>query len=236
MAIKSKAGTIINGIEIIAYRKSIDIDIKFSDGTILTNVELGNLKKGSIKNPMNPIIYGLGFIGIGNYTYTKDIRPYKVWNGMLKRCYCEKNFVFHPTYKDCSVHPDWLNFQNFAKWYYENYKEGFQLDKDLLVEGNRVYSAETCCFVPRELNNIISNVRDTKSETPLGVYPFKNKFRASVNQCGKRLFLGTFDDQMDAFYAYKKAKELFIRKQAEKYRMQIGGIVYSNLINYVINP
>lgn len=231
-----RTGEILHGIEIIRYRSSIDIDIKFPDGNIIKNVEYGNLKKNSIKNPFAPRIWNVGFIGIGKYNYKDNLTAYRTWEGMIRRCYNSKHQLDCPTYKDCEVHPDWHNFQNFAEWFYLNYKDGFQLDKDLSLIGNKIYGAEFCCFVPQDLNKLLSVKKNTDSKTPLGVYPYKDKFRASVHNGKKRVFLGTFINQEDAFSVYKKAKEEYIKEQAIKYKFYIPEIVYKNLINFIVTP
>ena len=86
-----RTGQVINNVTIIKYRKSCDIDIMFEDGTVLKNVEYSNLKKGSIKNPYLPSLYGVGFFGIGKYNYKDNLNCYRTWDGMLRRCYDEKN-------------------------------------------------------------------------------------------------------------------------------------------------
>ena len=232
----NRTGEIVNGVEIIAYRSAVDIDVKFSDGTILTNVEYSNLKKNSIKNPFEPRICKVGFIGIGKYDYINNITAYRTWEGMIRRCYDDKHQKDCPTYKGCIVHPDWHNFQNFAKWFYGNYKDGFQLDKDLLELNNRVYSSDKCRFIPQDLNKIFTSVKKTNSITPLGVYPCNNRFRASINKGKNRVYLGSFDSETDAFSAYKNAKESYIKEQAEKYKNDIDEKIYHNLINYIVKP
>ena len=103
-------------------------------------------------------IYGIGFIGVGNYksrNKTGHTKAYNAWAAMLQRCYDSKLHLRNPTYKECSVIEEWYNFQNFAGWFEKNYIDGYQLDKDLLIKGNKIYSPETCCFVPKEINLIL---------------------------------------------------------------------------------
>lgn len=103
--------------------------------------------------------YGVGYIGEGAYkiSFKRVFYPHYIyWRTMMKRCYSDHFHTQFPTYKDCSVVKDWHNFQNFAKWYDENYyeigEEMMHLDKDILVKGNKVYSPETCVFVPQSIN------------------------------------------------------------------------------------
>ncbi len=91
---------------------------------------------------------------------------------MLERCYSEKRQKIQPTYKDCTVHADWRNYQLFAKWYYENYPsdgEKYDIDKDILVEGNRVYSPEACMFVTRKENTVKALAKSYAFVSPDGI-------------------------------------------------------------------
>ena len=40
---------------------------------------------------------------------------YRVWKGMLKRCYSPELQERQPTYKGCSVSKEWLTFSNFRR-------------------------------------------------------------------------------------------------------------------------
>ena len=80
---------------------------------------------------------------------------YRVWKGMLERCYSIKYQESQPTYIGCSVTDEWLTFSAFKNWMEKQNFEGMQLDKDLLIEGNKVYSPETCVFVSGMVNNFI---------------------------------------------------------------------------------
>lgn len=118
-----------------------------------------NIKSGSIRDKLKPILYGIGFIGVGEHrssVYGKTTKPYDVWRGMLARCYgprTQKN----KSYAGCTVAKEWHNFQNFAQWYADNYPSDgkkYQIDKDIKIRGNREYSPEACCFVtPKENSN-----------------------------------------------------------------------------------
>ena len=231
-----RTGEIWHGIEIIAYRKSIDIDIKFPDGTVLYNVDYGNLKNKSIKNPFKPRICDIGYIGTGIYNYADNLTAYRTWEGMLRRCYNEKHQNNFPSYKGCSVVKEWHNFQVFAEWFYKNYKDDFQLDKDLTIIENKVYGPEYCSFIPQDLNKMLTGKRNSDSTTPTGVYPCKNKFKASVHNGLKRVYLGSFENETDAFNSYKIAKESYVKEQANRYMNEISEVIYQNLMNYIVKP
>lgn len=133
---------------------------------------------------------------------------------MLKRCYSKTYQDHRPTYAGCSVAKEWLLFSVFRSWVQSQDYEGKALDKDLLVEGNKVYSPETCCFIDKALNNFLLSNLKTRGEYLLGVTKHGNKFKA---QCSNPLtksrgYLGLFSSEIEAHAAYMKEK----RKIAEQ--------------------
>ena len=78
---------------------------------------------------------------------------YDRWHGMLRRCYSAAWQSRHPAYIGCSVDKRWHSFVAFREWALSQPQwEGLHLDKDLLVPGNKVYSPETCLFIPQSVN------------------------------------------------------------------------------------
>lgn len=185
-------------------------------------------------DPYTPSAYGIGYMGEGSYSSSENGIPtkcYKQWNSMLLRCYDEKHLVRYPTYRGCSVSEEWHNFQNFAKWYEKYYIEGYALDKDILIKGNKVYGPTTCCFIPAEINSMFKVYNRTY---PTGVQKVGKKFRAYICTHVETINLGHFLTVEEAFNAYKIAKEKHIKIIAEKYRSVIDVRVYECLINYQI--
>lgn len=192
-----------------------------------------------MKNLNTPSIYDRGFIGEGQYkpTYkSKRTEAYRAWTSMFLRCYDAKFHLGNPTYKGCTVHPNWFNFQNFAKWFYEKYKGGFQLDKDIKFKGNKVYSEHRCSLVPKFINGVLSARGNGRGSLPIGVIYHKaaRKFVAQINLRGKRKHLGSYDNPKQAFIAYKEAKEDYIKEVAEEYKNVLEPMVYECLIRYEI--
>jgi hypothetical protein len=153
--------------KIIEYTNNKKVSVVFEDGTKVYNKTFEMVRHGYIKNPNTRSVYGVGFIGEGSYkSRTNSIhnKNYICWKSMLQRCYSEAYQKHKPTYVGCTVVVDWHNFQNFAKWFEENYdfssKEPLQLDKDILIKGNKIYSPETCCFVTNSVNNASRNKRN----------------------------------------------------------------------------
>lgn len=113
-----------------------------------------------------------------------------------------------------------------------NYIEGFELDKDILVKGNKVYSPETCCFVPKEVNSFFTRCNKARGEYPVGVVKSNNKFRARIG--ANRKSLGTFNTPEEAFNAYIVAKKEGAKILAKKYKNNLLKKCYQAIINYKI--
>lgn len=157
--------------KILQYNKWDDIEIYFINTGYSTNAQASNIRNGNIKDLMLPSIFEVGFIGDGVHKSSsngKITKPYRAWSGMMHRCYSEKTQKRQPTYKCCSVDPRWHNFQVFAKWFELNYVDGFQLDKDIKVKGNKIYSPETCIFVSAKENSMASHAKLHKYKNPNG--------------------------------------------------------------------
>lgn len=191
---------------------------------------------GKIKK-RNRFVRGIGINDYKGCVHDKDMQDipsYKLWTRILARCYDTKRYH---TYKDCGICDEWLRFSNFKRWFDENYIDGYHLDKDILVKGNKVYSPETCCFVPQEINKLIINAKKHRGELPVGVSRNAGKYAALVSYKSKFLYLGRYDTPQEAFSAYKQAKEMHIKEIANEYYSQgkITKRVYDALMNYKIN-
>lgn len=180
--------------------------------------------------------------GIGKYPiFINGVKSpqYSTWYGMLNRCYNENFHLKEPAYIGCIVCEEWHNFQNFAQWYddniYETEGKHAHLDKDILIKGNKIYSPETCCFVPQNINNLLTKSFNRRGLLPIGVTLQKGKHNASCrNGNGIRIHLGLYKTPELAFEAYKTYKENLIKELAEKYRELIPENVYNALINYKV--
>lgn len=225
---------------IVRYKDNKDVDIQFEDGTLTLNRNYSEVISGGIRNPNTPSIYGVGYISEGVYKTTlngKRTKHYVSWRGMLCRCYSDNFLERYPTYKDVTVCEDWHNFQNFAKWHEENYKphmQGWCLDKDILKKTNKVYSPETCCFVPNEINNLVIRHNTHRGEFPIGVTYKSGGFRACLNTKDGSKHIGRFKNSEDAFQAYKTAKEKYVKEVADKWKEQITEQTYQALYNYKV--
>ena len=144
---------------------------------------------------------------------------YSIWARMLNRCYSEKSHQRHPTYIGCSVCKEWLVFSNFKAWMEMQPWEGKQLDKDLLVKGNKVYSPDTCVFVDARINTFTIDSAKTRGKYLIGVNWNKSlsKFHARCSNpfTSKKEHLGLFDDELEAHLAWKQRKHELANQLAD---------------------
>lgn len=192
--------------------------------------------RGKSRNCIKKPKYG---VGINDYGLsTRKLLSYIKWTNMLQRCYCEEWKAKHKTYAECTVCDEWKLFSNFKKWFDENYVEGYELDKDIIIKNNKIYSPDTCCFVPQEINSLLTRRANARGQYPIGVTKQKNsrRFLATLNTRNGRIHLGRFDTSQEAFYAYKTAKEKHIKDVAQEYfnKGLIAENVYQALLNYEI--
>jgi hypothetical protein len=173
-------------------------------------------------------------VGVNDISYCEK-HIYQKWISMLKRCYSDKYHALHPSYSQCCVCDEWLVLSNFRKWFIDNYIDGYELDKDILCKGNKVYSPNTCCFVPKEINTSI--LMPKKGKYKRGVSTFRhNKYLCSISINKKKVHLGCFCTEDEAFNAYKLAKEQYVKELAGKYFQEgkITECVYQSLMKYEV--
>lgn len=230
---------------VIKYIDAYNVTVKFDDGYIKNNVQSSHLKRGNVKNPnpnklsnsLKPTFFNVGYMGIGKWSSTNQEKFYILWVSMLTRCYDLKYKSKYPTYDKCIVSDRWKNFQNFVDdCYLLEYKPNYVLDKDILIKNNKIYSFETCCFVPEEINKKFEKCNARRGNTYIGVTNTKEgKFRAScIQENTTSTHIGIFNNQLEAFNAYKEMKEKNIREMATKFISKISEKVFKVLIEYKV--
>mgnify|MGYP003451202664 FL=1 len=232
---------------ITKYINHKEVYVKFLDTGYETKAYFGNIKKGIVRDRSVPSILGVGIIGDEVTKVNGNrLKEYNLWQGLLERCYCDKFHVKCPTYKDCSVSDNFKYYPYFKEWcnnqigfnVLDDKGNHFELDKDLLIKGNKAYSEDTCCFIPREINVALIYNQTKKGNHPIGVSYSKvnNKFVVYVNKGeGSREYLGYFEDASVAFLAYKASKEAYLKELANKWKDKIDPRVYEALIGWEIN-
>ena len=227
------------------YRKYSDIDIYFPEyNWTFEHTQYDNFKKGNIKCPYETRLFGVGCLGEGKYTVSengKKTDEYNIYHDMLRRCYDPKYHEKKPTYKGCAVEDYLLNFQHMGEWINENYYkvqgEKMCLDKDILCKGNKIYSRETCIFVPQRINSLFTKSDNSRGKNPIGVYQLPNGDYISRcwNGNGERIYLGLYSTKEEAFQVYKKYKEKVIKEVIDSYEGKIPEPHYSRLREAMYN-
>ena len=126
-------------------------------------------------------------------TPTKGDLAYDVWGKMIDRCYSPYQKWDNPSYIGCSVSEDFRHRSDFNKWFLEQDWYGNELDKDIIEPFNKLYSPETCCFVPHAINVFFIKHDKGRGLYPLGVsITPSGRFQAQISDSflGKILSLG----------------------------------------------
>lgn len=229
---------------ITRYNNSHDIDVAFEDGTLEKNTTYSRFKNGSVINYNIPSYLNIGYRGYGKYkTRNNNIKTdeYIKWGSMLTRCYSKKH-KYRENYIGCYVCDNWLNFQNFADWYNKNKyslpnDEKLELDKDIRVKGNKIYSPDTCLLVPKRINDVILNRKNDRGKYLIGVkYNEKNKkYIAMCNVDGNVKYIESFNSESEAYIAYKSCKEEEIHNVCKKYKNIVPSEILKIVLNYKID-
>ena len=228
--------------KIVKYNDSRNVEIQFINTGFETTVQLGDIRSGKVKDPYTPSVFGVGVAGTKypNRVNGRKTKEYVLWCHMFERCYSDAYKKKYPTYEGCEVSENFKSYEYFYEWCHKQvgFNKEWHLDKDLLIKGNKVYSESTCVFIPAEINSLLTKRCASRGEYSIGVCWDKkaNAFKASVNKNkGKQEHLGYFKTELEAFNAYKTAKEAFVKEQANKWKSQIDDRAYEALMNYEVN-
>jgi hypothetical protein len=242
--IKERVGAISQNhygstMKVIVYNGCKDIWVKFEKGKAV-HTSWKAFCDGFVKNPYDKSVYNVGYIGEGEYKTSingSHTIQYDTWKRMMRRCYGDK----YPTYIGCTVAKEWHNFQNFAAWYDNNYYEiegeRMELDKDILIKGNKIYSPNTCIFVPQRINSLFLKSKATRGKLPIGVTWSKRDKVYTVHVTtinGKETIL-CYSTPEKAFQIYKIHKEQYIKDIAKEYKDKIPFTLYEAMINYAVD-
>lgn len=223
-------------VEVVEYNTSSDITVKFTEPKVFfTKTTQHNLKNGYVRNRYIPTVAGVGIIG--DEVVDVDSKLYKTWSAMLSRVYSESKLKRAETYRNCTVDSRWFLLENFKTWYDKQViEDDWHLDKDLLKIGSKCYSEDNCVFLPRDINNFLTDRAGYRGEWPIGVTYHERllKWEASCNIRGERVYLGVYTSPEKAFQSYKVAKESYAKELAEKWKDQIDPRAYQALLSYKV--
>ena len=229
--------------KILKYNDGKNVEIQFLNTGYRKVAEMKEVKTGSIKDPYSPSVYGIGVVGNKYPSRVNGVltKEYVLWHSMLVRCYSDKSKKRNPTYEGCEVSDNFKSYEYFYEWCHNQIgfgNEGFELDKDLLIKGNKVYNENVCVFLPQEINSLLVKSTASRGEYLIGVCWHKRDkvFMATVSKNkGKQEFLGYFKTELEAFNAYKTTKETFIKEQASKWEGKIDDRAYEALMAYTVD-
>ena len=214
-------------MQIIEYNNAQDIRVLFEDGNT-RKCTYGCFKKGNVVNLYHPRVCGVGYIGEGEYkSVGKDERAYSIWYSMISRCYNTNENS--RSYLYASVCKEWHNFQNFAKWYYDNIydlNKPLQLDKDILqlYEKQKIYSPQKCLIVPYRINQFF-----TKFNNLHYTITDNGKYYTYLSYNNKQIYIGTFETIEDSQTKYLIKKYEIYKDLLSEYKDKIPDKTFSIL-------
>ena len=228
--------------KVLKYNDSVNVEIQFLTTGFEMFARLGDIRNGEVKDRYTPSVYDIGIIG-AKYPVSEggiDTKEYTLWCNMLKRCYSDTYQKKRPTYEGCKCSENFKSYEYFYEWCQKQVgfgECGFQLDKDLLVKGNKVYSESTCVFIPTEINSVLIKCTATRGKHLIGVcWSKKSKAFVAMVSRSKRgsEYLGLFNTEIEAFNAYKQAKENHIKELANNWKDQIDDRAHEALMKYTV--
>lgn len=218
--------------------------IEFDESKYKCKKRRDHIIKGEVKCPYDKTIHNSCYIGEGKYKVWENGKPsfeYNYYHGVTTRCFNSNYKNIEKTYQDVTMCEEWKNFQNFAKWvednYYECNGEKMCIDKDILIKGNKVYSPNTCIFVPKSINSLFISGKTIRGDLPIGVSIEKStgKFKASCgNGHNESIYLGCYNTPQEAFNVYKNFKEMVIKQVADEYKPYIPRKLYDAMYRYEV--
>lgn len=188
------------------------------------------------------LVYGVGF-NDGKYPASidgKNLKEYRIWAAMLQRCYSDKfQEQGNHTYNGCYVSENFKSYSYFYDWCQDQIGFGmkdWELDKDLLVKGNNLYSEDMCIFLPRQINTALTKSNRTRGACPIGVSLRSDckAYIATIVKYGRNVIIGKYKTVDEAFLEYKKQKEYYLAELAEKYKANISESAFQALLNYKV--
>lgn len=240
----TKGGDVI----VLDYVRDKHILVEFMDEhKHQTITSTAALTKGLLHNPYARTFYGVGYMGVGPFSTnpkSDTYKAYKAWDCMLNRCHSEKHKNRHPSMLKSNCCVEWYNCQDFCHWYtsQKGWNEPkWQLDKDLLGNGEMTYSPETCAIVPPIINTALRFLNSgdrNKSGLPHGVCYLK-KSNYYITDCKEYGQTGKpktmyFRNEQDAFFWFKDKKEAYLKAMAKDFRDRIEERVFNKLMSLEI--
>lgn len=228
--------------KVIEYINNKHLIVQFLNTGNTAKTTVADIKLGYVRDKDMCKVFGVGINDVGGTLDIngKTMRTYQLWLDVLRRSYCTRFKSNNKTYLDVTCSECWFLYSKFISDIekmvgYENVD--WFLDKDILSKDVKIYSPETCCFVPREINNLFTKRHKCRGEYPIGVSYCNTtlKFKSTISIDGKTTYLGLYNTVEEAFRVYKDTKEAYIKEVANRWKGLIDSIVYTVLINYEVS-
>lgn len=224
---------------VLEYVDKNNVTIKFNRTGGVRKTTTASILNGNVLDYDVPSVFGVGVVDeqFRKQGMLHRMKSYKVWTAMLKRCYFNTSKGLYPTYENCKVSDGFLRFRNFDKWCKQQAGFGveyFDLDKDILSKGGKIYSEDTCCFVPQEINKCLKGYKSKSIKTGVQYHSRDKIYQTRGVVEGEYKHLGNFKTEEEAFLVYKKFKEVRVKSLAEKWKDLIDVRVYEALMNWEV--
>lgn len=217
-------------VEILEYLDGFNVKVRFLNTGFEGWYPAGNIKTGKIMDYMAPSFSGVGYMGVGPHNSSSQPKAYRHWTHMIQRCYVEseefKNYV------DVWVNSEWHNFQNFTNWALQQigFDQDWQLDKDILVQGNKEYGPDVCCFVPARVNSLV--IKSTAKGREMDKWG--SIYFTLRGAKGERIYKNFKDRELGVAW-YKTEREKIIKQVADQYKNVLDTRVYEALYLWQVN-
>ena len=219
-------------VVVTKYVDSFNVYVRFEDG-VEASFQSYDVRHGRIKNKNSPCVFGIGYLGYGEYNRITHRIEYDRWSHLFQKCYAKDYREY-----GYNVDPYFHSFQNFCTWISKQvgYKDlkNRHLVKNILQKHNKIYSPDTCCLVPNFLDRVLLTNEARRGKLPLGINKENGKFRACCRTHAGQIF-ERFDTLEEAFDYYKQTKEKEIKYMATKYKHLLDPKVYVALMNYEVD-
>lgn len=184
-------------------------------------------------NKWKRTMFGVGYLGCNDANIENDNYIYSKWCNMMQRCYDANTHKLKPYYADCTVDIEWHNFSNYRAWHKENQMgdQRLDLDKDVLIQGNMEYGAETCTLIPHFTNTIFE---ERGADTNITLNADSGKYDVVMSILGKKNEVGSFDTEEEARAGFIAYKQDYIRKVAEDCKGKLPNKTYEAMKNWTV--
>lgn len=219
---------------VVSCNTSKKVKICFKRTGFEYETTIQQVKAKCVKDPTQhlDLVFGNGIFDLYRRVRECKTKEEKLWRDMISRCHSVKKLIKQPSYATCYVSEEFKIYSKFADWCNKQVgfgNDGWQLDKDILSDGECVYSSDTCCFIPAELNSAFSSFKlwkDGKIKHTI----FNGKFVVRVIENGVKRHLGSHETLEQANFIYGKHKRESLKKLAERWEGVIDDRVFKRLM------